>query len=37
MSADFEWNEDKNDENQTKHGVSFYEAQQTLIDLLLRM
>jgi uncharacterized DUF497 family protein len=32
MSADFEWNEDKNDENQAKHGVSFYEAQQAFLD-----
>lgn len=32
MSADFEWNEDKFDENQTKHGVSFYAAQQAFLD-----
>jgi len=28
----FEWNEDKNLENQEKHGVSFYEAQHAFFD-----
>ena len=28
----FEWNEEKNIENQRKHGVSFYEAQYAFFD-----
>ena len=30
--SDFEWNEKKNIENQSKHGVSFYEAQFAFAD-----
>ena len=29
---DFEWNETKNQENQRKHGVTFYEAQHAFLD-----
>jgi len=33
MSApSFEWDESKNQENQLKHGVSFYEAQYAFLD-----
>lgn len=33
MSApSFEWDESKNQENQSKHGVSFYEAQYAFLD-----
>lgn len=32
MMADFEWDEAKNDENQIKHGVSFYDAQLAFLD-----
>jgi uncharacterized DUF497 family protein len=28
----FEWNKAKNTENQSKHGVSFYEAQYAFLD-----
>ena len=28
----FEWDEEKNRENQRKHGVSFYEAQYAFLD-----
>ena len=31
-SIRFEWDEDKNIENETKHGVSFYLAQQAFLD-----
>ena len=30
--SDFEWNEEKNVENQQKHGVDFYEAQYAFLD-----
>lgn len=30
--SNFEWNEKKNIENQSKHGVSFYEAQFAFAD-----
>ncbi len=30
--SSFEWNEDKNHENQRKHGVSFEEAQYAFLD-----
>ena len=30
--TEFEWNEDKNELNQKKHGVSFYDAQQAFLD-----
>jgi len=30
--TNFEWDEYKNDLNQEKHGVSFYEAQQAFLD-----
>ena len=30
--ARFEWDEDKNIENETKHGVSFYLAQRAFLD-----
>jgi uncharacterized protein len=30
--TEFEWNEDKNELNQKKHGVSFYTAQQAFLD-----
>lgn len=29
---DFEWNDSKNDENQTKHRLSFYKAQEAFFD-----
>lgn len=29
---DFEWNDSKNAENMSKHGISFYEAQETFFD-----
>lgn len=29
---DFEWNDSKNAENITKHGLSFYEAQESFFD-----
>lgn len=29
---DFEWNDSKNAENMNKHGISFYEAQETFFD-----
>lgn len=32
MKSDFEWDERKNKENQLKHGVAFYEAQQAFLD-----
>jgi uncharacterized protein len=32
MHASFEWDEDKNQENQSKHGVSFEEAQKAFRD-----
>lgn len=35
--SDFEWDEDKNKENQIKHGVSFEEAQQAFFDPHLRL
>lgn len=28
----FEWNEDKNELNQRKHGISFYDAQHAFFD-----
>lgn len=31
-ASDFEWDEDKNRENQRKHRVSFYEAQHAFLD-----
>ncbi len=30
--ATFEWDEDKDKENQTKHGLSFLTAQQAFLD-----
>lgn len=30
--SDFEWDDSKNTENLTKHGVSFYEAQFAFLD-----
>ena len=30
--ATFEWDEEKNKENQSKHGVSFFVAQQAFLD-----
>ena len=30
--SDFEWNEDKNAENQKKYGVDFYEAQHAFLN-----
>lgn len=30
--ATFEWDEEKNKENQSKHGVSFLAAQQAFLD-----
>lgn len=30
--SDFEWDENKNQINQEKHGVSFYEAQYAFLD-----
>ena len=32
LEANFEWNENKNLENQQKHGVSFEEAQYAFLD-----
>jgi uncharacterized protein len=32
MKSHFEWDEQKNAENQLKHGVSFFEAQQAFLD-----
>lgn len=32
MDESFEWDEDKNRENQAKHGVSFEEAQHAFRD-----
>lgn len=32
MEADFEWDPDKDAENQAKHGVSFKQAQQAFLD-----
>jgi uncharacterized DUF497 family protein len=32
MSASFEWDEEKNQENQAKHGVSFEQAQRAFED-----
>lgn len=32
VKAFFEWDEQKNDINQLKHGVSFYEAQKAFLD-----
>lgn len=32
MKSNFEWDEKKDKENQLKHGVSFYEAQQAFLD-----
>lgn len=32
MEADFEWDPDKDAENQAKHGVSFRQAQQAFFD-----
>lgn len=32
MAVSFEWDEQKNRENQAKHGVSFEEAQAVFID-----
>lgn len=32
MDTSFEWNEDKNDENLQKHGISFEVAQYAFID-----
>lgn len=32
MNSHFEWDEKKNAENQLKHGVSFFEAQQAFLD-----
>lgn len=32
MSANFEWDEQKDRINCTKHGVSFFEAQQAFLD-----
>ena len=32
MNDSFEWDEDKNQENQAKHGVSFEEAQHAFAD-----
>jgi len=30
---DFEWDEEKNQENKRKHGVTFYEAQHAFLDI----
>ena len=30
--SNFEWDEEKNLENERKHGVTFYEAQQAFLD-----
>ena len=32
MKPTFEWDENKNQENQCKHGVSFYQAQYAFLD-----
>jgi uncharacterized DUF497 family protein len=32
MKATFEWDDNKNSDNQLKHGVSFYEAQNAFLD-----
>ncbi len=32
MADSFEWDENKNEQNQTKHNVSFEEAQLTFLD-----
>ncbi len=32
MDSNFEWDKNKNNENQKKHGVSFYEAQHAFLD-----
>ena len=32
MKTNFEWDENKNSENQIKHGVSFYDAQNAFFD-----
>lgn len=32
MRSNFEWDEKKDKENQLKHSVSFYEAQQAFLD-----
>lgn len=32
MNSDFEWDEKKDKENQLKHRVSFYEAQNAFLD-----
>ena len=32
MKPTFEWDENKNSENKLKHGVSFYEAQNSFFD-----
>ena len=32
MDSNFEWDNDKNVENQKKHGVSFFEAQYAFLD-----
>lgn len=33
MKTNFEWDENKNSENQIKHGISFYDAQRAFFDL----
>ncbi len=37
MRESFEWDQDKNQENQSKHGVSFEEAQEAFADPNLRI
>jgi uncharacterized DUF497 family protein len=37
MQETFEWDEEKNRENQAKHGVSFEEAQEAFADPNLRI
>lgn len=32
MKTNFEWDENKNSENLSKHGISFYEAQNAFLD-----
>ena len=32
MKPNFEWDVNKENENQTKHGVSFYDAQKAFLD-----
>ena len=32
MKTNFEWDEKKDEENQLKHGISFYEAQHAFLD-----